>query len=377
MGCATIAVCMLVSGRRVYDDADMATSKPINLQVSDLIKWFRDKELVVNEMFQRHSVWTPSAKTYLIDTVLNELPLPKIYFRSILNPKKQTAIREIVDGQQRIRTLVSFANNELRLSNRSPGFEGKKYDDLTEEEQNKFLGYLVTAEQLLNATDDDVIDIFGRLNSYTVSLNSAEKRHARFQTEFKFAVRKASQLHREWIERFSVFSTRQRFRMQDDAFFAEVFGLFLRGIMDGGESNITKLYEQQTDDVFTSAEADKVLKRIGWCLSFLEDKIADALQGEHLSKHYQILILLAALAHAKWGIPDSGEVTLPVRRQLVPPELMLERLSVLEKTLQDDPPNTKLKAFYEASKSSTHRIASRRARFPVFYDAVTAQRWTW
>jgi len=60
----------------------MATARPSTLQVSDLVQWFRKGELVINEMFQRHSIWTAAAKTYLIDTMLNELPIPKIYIRT-------------------------------------------------------------------------------------------------------------------------------------------------------------------------------------------------------------------------------------------------------------------------------------------------------
>jgi hypothetical protein len=69
----------------------MATSKSISLQVSDIIRWFKDGELIINEVFQRHSVWTTAAKTYLIDTILNELPVPKIYIRSKIDPKNNQA----------------------------------------------------------------------------------------------------------------------------------------------------------------------------------------------------------------------------------------------------------------------------------------------
>jgi len=170
----------------------MATSKPITWLISDVINWFKSKELVINESFQRHSVWSAQAKTLLIDSILNELPLPKIYIRTKIDPKLQKTIKEIVDGQQRIRSIVEFANDEFTLNSKSENFKGKKYSDLTDDIQRNFLGYTITAEQLLNATDDDVIDIFARLNSYTVALNAAEKRHAAYQTELKFFVRRMS-----------------------------------------------------------------------------------------------------------------------------------------------------------------------------------------
>jgi len=57
----------------------MAISKLLTLQISDIVGWFRRNELVVNETFQRRAIWTAAAKTYLVDTILHELPIPKIY----------------------------------------------------------------------------------------------------------------------------------------------------------------------------------------------------------------------------------------------------------------------------------------------------------
>lgn len=218
----------------------MATSKPVTWLISDVINWFKTKELIINESFQRHSVWSPQAKTLLIDSILNELPVPKIFIRTKIDPKLQKTLKEIVDGQQRVRSIVEFANDEFALNNKSENFKGKKYSDLTPEVQQAFLGYTLTAEQLLNASDDDVIDIFARLNSYTVSLNATEKRHATFQTELKFFIRRMSVKYRWFIEKYSIFTIKQRFRMADDEFFAELVHLIIKGIQDGGAEKITK-----------------------------------------------------------------------------------------------------------------------------------------
>jgi len=238
----------------------MATAKPITWQIADVIQWYRKKELIINERFQRHSVWTPQAKTYLIDTILQELPIPKIYIRTILDPKRQTSIREIVDGQQRIRAIYEFANDEITLSSRSELFRGKKYSDLSEDEQERFLGATLTVEHLLNASDDDVIDIFARLNSYTVTLNAAEMRHAKYQTEFKFAVRKCSQAHRIFIEKYNIFTTKQRFRMLDDEFFSQVYQVLDQGVVDGGQRNIDRFYKLMTDEKLERMKIIKIEK---------------------------------------------------------------------------------------------------------------------
>ncbi len=350
----------------------MPTAKPVNLQISDIIAWFRAKELVINTDFQRHSVWTPAGRTFLIDTILNELPIPKIYLRTKIDPHTQTSIREIVDGQQRVRAIVDFADSKLKLTNRSEKFHGKQYEDLTDEEKERFLGYIITAEQLLNATDDDVIDVFARLNSYTVALNPAEKRHAEFQTEFKFAVRQASQKWRGFIEKYNIFTTKQRFRMLDDTLFAEIFGVLLEGVKDGGEANIKRLYQRQTDDKFTESVAKSARRRLDAALTYLDLSLGDVLRGS-LSRHYHILLLVAAYTHHRFGIPRGDiEDDLP-RSKIASTDVILGRLGELESAIESQRSRGRYADFVKASAESTHRIVTRKVRFRVLVDIMACE----
>jgi hypothetical protein len=345
----------------------MTTSKPTLLQVSDLIQWFRKKELVINEKFQRHSVWKPQARIYLIDTILNELPIPKIFIRSIIDPIKQTSVREVVDGQQRIKAILDFADNKMRLSTRSANFSGLTYQDLEDEQKNVFLGYTVVVEQLLNAADDDVIDVFSRINSYTVSLNEAEKRHARYQTDFKFFVRDLSTKYRWFIEKQSVFSLQQRFRMADDTFFAEIASVFINGVVDGGAPKLDALYRAETDEIFTAATRKKLLSQIGDVVTYLDKNFADVLSG-NLSKHYQLLMIIAAVAHIKYGIPAGQIEFLPKRGELEEIAVVTNRLSELGLALDGQKAAKDVRKFVDASSGATNRIASRRTRFATFYE---------
>jgi len=343
----------------------MATAKPITWQIADVIQWYRKKELITNERFQRHSVWTPQAKTYLIDTILQELPIPKIYIRTLLDAKRQTSIREIVDGQQRIRAICDFANDELKLSSRSEMFNGKKYSNLSEEDQEKFLGYTLTVEHLLNASDDDVIDIFARLNSYTVTLNGAEMRHAKFQTEFKFAVRRCSQFHRGFIEKYEIFTTKQRFRMRDDEFFSQVYQVIHEGVVDGGQKNITRFYKFMTDKQFGEKEDKEFRKKIDEAILFFDKNFAAFLKG-NLAQHYQVLMMLAAYFYQKYSIPIGQLDALPTRTGLGSVENIVNTLAALERDVDSDEP--KMQKFIEACASSTQRLSSRKVLFFVFSE---------
>jgi len=341
----------------------MATSKPISWLISDVLNWFKAKELVINESFQRHSVWSPQAKTLLIDSILNELPLPKIFIRTKIDAKLQKSIKEIVDGQQRIRSIVEFANNEFALNSKSESFKGKKYSDLSEETQEAFLGYVLTAEQLLNATDDDVIDIFARLNSYTVALNATEKRHAAFQTELKFFVRRMSIRFRWFLEKYSVFTVKQRFRMADDEFFAEIVRLIVGGIQDGGAPKITKFYKDTSDELFNEKMQHKIETLIEETIRFLDNALGVFLKGS-LGKHYQIYALFATYLHIKSKIPRLEEM--PPFDRIRPNDDFTERLLRLEKELDDDIDTE----FKKASSSSPQRIKTRKVRIKAFINAI-------
>jgi uncharacterized protein with ParB-like and HNH nuclease domain len=78
-------------------------------RVADFLGWQRNRTLILNPAFQRRPVWKVGAKSYLIDTVIRSLPMPLIFLRD--RPSRLDTLepdREVVDGQQRIRTLISY-----------------------------------------------------------------------------------------------------------------------------------------------------------------------------------------------------------------------------------------------------------------------------
>jgi len=79
-----------------------------NYSVRDFEEWNDKGVLELQPKFQRRNVWDPKARSYLIDTIIRGKPIPKIYMRQIVNPKTRQTRREIVDGQQRLRSVLDF-----------------------------------------------------------------------------------------------------------------------------------------------------------------------------------------------------------------------------------------------------------------------------
>lgn len=353
----------------------MVNSALEQYQIADFLEWHQAKNLARNPYFQRGRVWAPGAKIDLIDTILRRFPMPKIYLRQRVNLETRTSYREIVDGQQRISAILDFAEDKIVLNKRAKEFAGLRYSTLDPEYQETFLSYPIAVEQLVNASDDDVLEVFARLNSYTVPLNRQELRHAKFSGDFKWAVNEAARRWSILWERFEVISPRERVRMADDQLMAELFGVIINGVTDGGQPNIDKLYARMDQEF---ADQDLVMKRLDAALSCIADNFAGQLLATPVLRAPHFLMLFAAVAHALFGLPEGGiGGDLPARSKAVMSDLGLasQNLVALAKILDTPEQEARelrrdLYEFRVDSSSSTQRIRSRKPRFLAYYRAL-------
>ena len=157
--------------------------------INDFLEWDDTKQLVLSPKFQRRSVWTDNAKSYLMDTIVRGKPIPKVFIRQSINVQTRKSIREVVDGQQRLRTILSYLNDGFKISPRHNEKYGGLYfsqlDSVDSEIQQHILNYEVSTDLLVNLPDKEILDIFSRLNSYSVTLNDQEKINANHFGPFK------------------------------------------------------------------------------------------------------------------------------------------------------------------------------------------------
>lgn len=341
--------------------------------ISDFVNWDRQKTLILNPAFQRRSVWSPAARSYLIDTILRQMPIPKIYLRTTIDARRQTAIREVVDGQQRMRAILDFVNNRFALTTRAGEFRGLHFDTLDEEFKLTFLGYPLGVDQLMNASDSDVLEVFARLNTYTVSLNAAEKRHAKYQGDFKWAVHESA---RKWDVLWSslgVVGVRERLRMADDSLMAEMYGFLLKGLQAGDQSTINRLYAEM-DPAFRNLQ--RIVSELDSVIDFIVELLSSAVTGP-VARAPHFLMLFAAVAHARVGLPPGalGD-QLPTRQPswLSDLEAVQANLARLGEIVElAEPPEGAARGFWLASHGATVRSESRRVRFLTFCRALAPE----
>lgn len=211
------------------------------LIIQDILNLHKSKELNISPWYQRRSIWTRPQKAYLINTILEQKPIPAIYIRHALDLDKGKSIREVVDGQQRIRSILEFCNDEFSV--RHPQTASRKsFSQLNKSQRETFLLTAISVGNLLAATDEDVIDIFGRINSVSKNLNDQEKRNSRFSGEFKqFCLNQASSRVKLWRE-FNIFSANDIARMNEVQFVSDLALNLLEGLSDFGAARLDSIY---------------------------------------------------------------------------------------------------------------------------------------
>lgn len=132
-----------------------------------------------NPDYQRPPVWTRSQKQLLIDTILRNYDVPKLYWRRVsTNPDKY----EVIDGQQRLRAVWDYFSGEYGLpANADPVGEHpvarRKYKGLPDELRIRFDTYALDIVLVDDAEGDEVREMFLRLQNGT-TLRAQEKRNA-------------------------------------------------------------------------------------------------------------------------------------------------------------------------------------------------------
>ena len=231
---------------------------------------------------------------------------------------------------------------------------------------------------MINASIDDVLEVFSRLNSYTVALNHQELRHAKFQGEFKWSVRSAVRRWPVLWEGLQVVTQRNRTRMMDDELMAQMFGILIDGVKDGGQPYIEKLYSR-FDSSFP--EAEEINQSLDQVLNYISSTLVGILEETAIRNAPHFLLFFAAVAHQLLGIPkgDIGDC-MPMRSQdaLSDTGVVANNIGALASVLEMNESEAQampdeMLHFWAASRRTTQRISSRRPRFIMYCQALLPQ----
>lgn len=128
--------------------------------------------------YQREFVWSSRQQARFIESILLNLPIPYLFVADLSEGAREGRL-EIVDGSQRVRTLVAFMQDRLRLDGlkKLTAANGFTFSELSGPRQMRFKRKTLRMIELTETTDEEARrEIFDRLNSGGTRIKPMEQR---------------------------------------------------------------------------------------------------------------------------------------------------------------------------------------------------------
>lgn len=272
--------------------------------INDFLEWNDKKQLQLSPKFQRKAVWSEDAKSYLMDTIIRGKPIPKIFIRQTLNVENRQSIREVVDGQQRLRAILSYINDGFVINKKHNdkygGYYFSQLNNIDQDIQSLILNYEISVDLLVNLPDREILDIFSRLNSYAVVLNEQEKINANHFSEFKILVDTLSHKHNDfWIEN-KLLTHQNILRMGDVTLVADLVIAMCEGIQSKKQiKSYYAKYEKSFEFNIENLEAnfDEVIQ-------IIKNIFNEGLRNTPFTRIHLFYTIFTSFYHTKFGLKD-------------------------------------------------------------------------
>jgi hypothetical protein len=158
------------------------------------LSWWckQEQNIDTTPKYQRRGrLWSASKQAGLIDSILNEFDMPKLYFADFTGGatalKVQPRPYAVIDGKQRMEAIFAFFKDQLPLNSDFVFFDdpkvlmgGLRYSELRQRHPEIALRFDRHVPTVMSVFTDDelkITELFVRLNT-GVAANSAERRNA-------------------------------------------------------------------------------------------------------------------------------------------------------------------------------------------------------
>ncbi len=197
--------------------------------IRDLISIVNKGLIDLSPSYQRNFIWSKNDQIALIDTILKGYPLPNLFIY-----KRPDGKLEMVDGQQRTRTIYKYYKGEIKGTGKESSFKDHK---------EYFLSYKLPIVYISELNENDSLNEFYVLiNKKGKPLNIPEVYQAEF-SEHPFMRLANSALNYQPFIELGIFSDATRKRMNDRAFTEELLAYLIYGITDK-KSGVEQAYKQ-------------------------------------------------------------------------------------------------------------------------------------
>jgi hypothetical protein len=190
-----------------------------DLSVSTILDQWDNEQLILPRI-QREYVWDNPRASRLVESLLLNIPIPVLYFA-----EDDDARWEIIDGHQRIVSVVRYLKNEFALSSLDVlGHHNRlRFHQLPDREQRFLKTRQMRAVVISPESHPNMkFEVFERLNTGAIVLNAQELRNSLYRGDFNELLHA---LVHDSDFRACIGGTNPRKRMVDEEFILRFFAL--------------------------------------------------------------------------------------------------------------------------------------------------------
>ncbi len=354
----------------------MAELKPTKtvFTVGHFLLWQRSGTLDLKPFFQRREVWSAKLKSLLIDTIVNGLPMPIIFLRQVQDMNTLDTSMEVVDGQQRLRTILGFiepsclpdfdkGKDEFTVKRtHNESIAGTPFKKLPEKTKKAILSYEISTHVFPPGTGDQaVLRVFARLNSTGAKLTPQEVRNASWHGEFKTL---SFDLALENLERWrswGIFSDRDIARMMEVESVSDYLLTIMKGIDAKSKRLLDAAYERYEDSLPGLASLRRRFQRV---MDAIDMAVGSALSHTRLRRQALFYSLFVACYDHMYRL--KTKYTKAVRPKPLPKSLLARVQTLSEKIEAKSLPEP----VQEAMDRATAHKGTRMTRHKYFMKAL-------
>lgn len=296
-------------------------------ELRDKYKWH---QINLNPPYQRRPVWKTGERLLLLSSLFNGIPIPAVIFHKYFNKKKKREIYDVLDGKQRIETILHFiklktieGEKELYVRYTNPNnnkndsltyseLSSKKVNKLYENLLEKFWQYEIPIIEYEEDTTDffgrivPTKEIFVRINSTGAPLKKNEIRHAEKSGPFFQLGEELERKYKKFFEESKITSKYEVQRYILHEFILELCTVIQYGSYSDRRKVLEELLEnhQWKKNELTKIKS-KFIQIINWIKEIFPDGTIKVTRFKNKSDFYSLFVVLTKLVNNNYITNDK------------------------------------------------------------------------
>lgn len=157
-------------------------TEDFKIPVREIFSKIKHEEIITDPDYQRNYIYDEEKASAVIESIMVGIPLPPIY-----TSENEDSTVEVIDGVQRLTSLVNFIDNKFTLKGLTilKNFNGKCYKDLSGRDKTTFRNQTIRIINFKKSCSEEVkFEVFARLNQGAATLNEQELRNCLYRGYF-------------------------------------------------------------------------------------------------------------------------------------------------------------------------------------------------